>query len=203
MMTTDELLDLMRRRRSVRHFRPTLVPEVRVRRLLEAARLAPSAHNRQPWRFVVLTEERHRARLADAMAARLRSDRLGDGADPVEIEADAARSRHRLTQAPCAILACLTLQPMDHYLDTRRAAAEERMAVQSVAMAGENLLLAAAAEGLAACWMCAPLFAPQEARRALGLPEGWDPQGIILLGEPAEDPKPRGRLTLEEVTLWR
>jgi len=203
MTTTEELLGLMRRRRSVRRFRPAPVAEAQVRRVLEAARLAPSAHNRQPWRFVVLAEERQRARLADAMAARLRADRLADGADPEDVEADAARSRDRLTRAPCAILVCLTLQAMDRYPDTRRSEAEERMAVQSVAMAGENLLLAAAAEGLAACWMCAPLFAPQEARRALDLPDEWDPQGIVLLGEPAENPRPRGRLSLEELTLWR
>jgi F420 biosynthesis protein FbiB-like protein len=203
MTTTEQLLTLMRRRRSVRRFRPAPVAEAQVRRVLEAARLAPSAHNRQPWRFVVLAEETQRARLADAMAARLRADRLADGADPQDVEADAARSRGRLIQAPCAILVCLTLQAMDRYPDPRRSAAEERMAVQSVAMAGENLLLAAAAEGLAACWMCAPLFAPQEARRALGLPDEWDPQGIVLLGEPAEDPRLRGRLSLEEVTLWR
>ena len=170
---------------------------------MDAARLAPSAHNRQPWRFVVLRDEADRARLADAMAARLRSDRLADGADAEEIGADAARSRSRLTQAPCAILVCLTLQAMDRYPDARRSAAEERMAVQSVAMAGENLLLAASAEGLGACWMCGPLFAPQEARAALDLPDDWEPQGIIVLGEPAEGPRPRGRLSLEEVTRWR
>jgi len=203
MSATEQLLELMRQRRSVRRFRPTPLADLRVKRVLEAARLAPSAHNRQPWRFVVLRDEGERARLADAMGARLRSDRLADGADPEVVEADAARSRNRLTQAPCAVLVCLTLQAMDRYPDARRAAAEERMAVQSVAMAGENLLLAALAEGLGACWMCAPLFAPQEARRALGLPDDWEPQGIVLLGESAENPKPRGRLSLEEVTLWR
>jgi F420 biosynthesis protein FbiB-like protein len=136
------------------------------------------------------------------MAARLRSDRLADGADPAEVEADAARSRTRLLHAPCAILVCLTLGPMDRYPDVRRSQAEERMAVQSVAMAGENLLLAAAAEGLGACWMCAPLFAPEEARRALDLPEEWDPQGMVLIGESAEEPGNRGRLSVEDVTLW-
>ena len=203
MTTALQLLDLMRLRRSVRRFRPAPIAEDRLRRVLEAARLAPSAHNRQPWRFVVLRQERERARLADAMAARLRSDRLADGADPASVEADVARSRRRLTEAPCAILVCLTLDPMDRYPDARRAGAEERMAVQSVAMAGENLLLAASAEGLGACWMCAPLFAPEEARRALELPGDWQPQGVVLLGDPAEEPGPKPRLNLEEVTLWR
>jgi nitroreductase len=77
------------------------------------------------------------------------------------------------------------------------------MAVQSVAMAGENLLLAASAEGWGACWMCAPLFAGDEARRALDLPQDWEPQGLVLLGEAAEAPAPRGRKSLTDVTLWR
>jgi len=92
---------------------------------------------------------------------------------------------------------------MDRYRDARRSQAERLMAVQSVAMAGENLLLAAAAEGWGACWMCAPLFAGEEARRALDLPAAWEPQGLVLLGQAAEAPRPRGRINLEDVTAWR
>jgi F420 biosynthesis protein FbiB-like protein len=172
-------------------------------RVLEAARLAPSAHNRQPWRFVVVESEQVRARLADAMAARLRSDRLADGTPPQVVEADAARSRDRIERAPAAILVCMTMEAMDRYPDTRRSAAERTMAVQSVAMAGENLLLAATTEGWGACWMCGPLFAGDEARRALELPEDWEPQGLVLIGEAAETPAPRGRRSLQDVATWR
>ena len=202
MISPDKLLDLFRLRRSVRRFTDAPVDTAGLERVLEAARLAPSAHNRQPWRFVVVQGEA-RARLAEAMAARLRSDRLADGAAPEDVEADAARSRARLTQAPSAVLVCLTMEAMDRYPDARRAQAERLMAVQSVAMAGENLLLAAAAEGWGACWMCAPLFAGEEARRALDLPAAWEPQGLVLLGQAAEAPRPRGRINLEDVTAWR
>jgi F420 biosynthesis protein FbiB-like protein len=202
-MSGELFSDVLRSRRSVRQFKPTAVERARLERILDAARLAPSAHNRQPWRFVVLEDGHLRARLAEAMAARLRADRLADGATAEQVEADATRSRRRLTQAPCAILVCLTMEAMDRYPDDRRNQAERMMAVQSVAMAGENLLLAAKAEGLDACWMCGPLFAGQEARQALGLPEEWEPQGLVVLGEAAETPEPRGRKSLEEVTLWR
>src|ERR1700704_3659263 len=59
---------------------------------------------------------------------------------------------------------------MAPYPDPRRAQAEYLMAVQSVAMAVQNLLLAAHAEGLGACWMCAPLFCGEAVRAALALP---------------------------------
>lgn len=202
MISSSELLDLFRLRRSVRRFTDAPVDQAGLERVLQAARLAPSAHNRQPWRFVVVQGEA-RARLAEAMAARLRADRLADGAAPEDVEADAARSRDRLTSAPSAILVCLTMEAMDRYPDARRAQAERLMAVQSVAMAGENLLLAAAAEGWGACWMCAPLFAGEEARRSLDLPAAWEPQGLVLLGLAAEVPRPRGRISLEDVTAWR
>jgi F420 biosynthesis protein FbiB-like protein len=73
---------------------------------------------------------------------------------------------------------------MDYYPDARRQAAERLMAVQSVAMAVQNLLLAAHAEGLGACWMCAPLFCPDAVRSALSLPEDWEPQALVTLGYP-------------------
>ncbi len=61
------------------------------------------------------------------------------------------------------------------------------MAVQSVALACQNLLLAAHAYGLGACWMCAPLFVPHVVRQVLELPAAWQPQALITLGYPAEE----------------
>jgi nitroreductase len=77
------------------------------------------------------------------------------------------------------------------------------MAVQSVAMAVQNLLLAAHAEGLGACWMCAPLFCPDTVREAMGLPEDWEAQAVITLGYPASAGKSPVRRPLSEVVLTR
>ncbi len=75
---------------------------------------------------------------------------------------------------------------MDSYPDDMRQNNERTMAVQSVAMAGQNLLLAAHALGLGACWMCAPLFCPEVVQRTLDLPPDWQPQGLITVGYAAE-----------------
>ena len=197
-----ELQVLLRSRRSVRRFRPDPIDPALIRGLLEAARWAPSPHNRQPWRFVVLQEADNRQRLAQAMGERLRAERLADGADPQAVQADVSRSYARITGAPLAVLLCMTLEQMDRYPDARRSRAERRMAVQGVAMAGQNLLLAAHAAGLGACWICAPLFAPEVVRQVLELPEDWDPQGLVVLGWPAESPPERERMPLEQVTLY-
>ncbi len=197
------LHELIRSRRSIRRYTDQpIAPEI-VERLLIAAIWAPSAHNRQPWRFAVIQIDSAKLALASAMGDRLRADRLADG-DPVEaVEADAARSRARITSAPVVIAACLTMADMDRYPDTRRKKAEYLMAAQSVAMAMQNLLLTAHAEGLGACWMCAPLFCPDAVKEALNLPDDWEPQALITLGYPADSGKPASRKPLESVVLWR
>ena len=184
-MLAEELQSLLQARRSIRRYQPDPVPPETLERLLTAAIWAPSAHNRQPWRFATLTAPAAKARLAQAMGQRLRADRLADGDALEVVEADARKSLARISGAPAVVVVCLTLADMDHYLDARRAQAEYLMAVQSVAMAVQNLLLAAHAEGLGACWMCAPLFCGDAVRQSLDLPSEWQPQALVTLGRPA------------------
>lgn len=189
-------------RRSIRQFSDMPLELELVDRVLSTACQAPSAHNRQPWRFAVLSEFDARDQLARAMGDKLRADRLADGDDPADIENDVERSWKRITGAPIAILVCLTMEDMDEYPDRARRRAEFRMAVQGVAMAGENLLLSAHAHGLGACWMCAPLFAEEVVASAMNLPSSWEPQGLVLLGWPAGAGKARERRPLDEVAIY-
>jgi coenzyme F420-0:L-glutamate ligase / coenzyme F420-1:gamma-L-glutamate ligase len=185
-------------RRSIRRYEASAVPAETLDRVLAAARWAPSAHNRQPWRFAMLTAFDWKDRLALAMGERLRRDRLADGDSVAAIEQDVARSYARITGAPVVIVVALDMADMDRYPDDRRRA-EHTMAVQSAAMAVQNLLLAAHAEGLGACWMCAPLFCPDVVTEALGLPKAWEPQAIVTLGRPAGPGKPATRRLIEEI----
>ena len=65
---TNPIIDFLFTRRSIRKYRPDPVPEEMIRRILEAAHAAPSAHNTQPWRFIVIGEEDARRKLAKRMA---------------------------------------------------------------------------------------------------------------------------------------
>lgn len=196
-------LDVLMRRQTIRRFRPEHVPPDAVLRLVDAAAQAPSAHNRQPWRFCLVQQQAGKAALADTMGRRLRADREHDGTDAATIEADVQRSRARIVEAPLVVVVCLTMAEMDRYPDPKRTQAEHRMAVQSTAMAGQNLLLAAEAQGLGACWMCAPLFCPDEVRSALALPHDWEPQGLVLVGHPAQPGRNRPRKPREEIVVLR
>jgi len=197
-----DILQLIHTRRSIRRYEPRPVPATLTTQILEAAIRAPSAHNRQPWRFAVVEHEATKRRLASAMGERLREDLTADGLSPEFIERDAGRSYERISGAPLLIVLCMTLVDMDDYPDERRAANEAIMATQSVAMAGQNILLAAHALGLGACWLCGPLFCPVAVRHALTLPDDWQPQGLIALGYPAQR-KERTRYPLETRVLYR
>lgn len=188
MNPTQFLYQIMRDRRSIRRYTDQPVERALIERLLAAATWAPSAHNRQPWRFAVIRDDETKERLAETMNAVLRADLAADGLPSDQIEAHADRRRERLTRAPVLILLCMTMVDMHGYPDETRRRAEWIMATQSVALAGQNLLLAAHAEGLGACWLCAPLFCPEVVRDALGLPEDWQPQAFISLGWPDEAP---------------
>lgn len=195
--------ELAASRQSIRRFTGDEIPRPVVQRMLETACRAPSAHNRQPWRFVVLTQGPVRAQLVETMSRRFESDLERDGLPREKIGELVERGRRRLIDPPLAILVCMTMEDMDDYPDPRRSQAERTMAVQSTALAGGHLLLAAHAEGLGACWVCAPLFTPEIVRQELELPTTWEAQGVIIIGQPAEEGRDRERRPVEEVSLWR
>lgn len=194
--------ELWTRRRMIRRYTEQPLAREAIDAVLAAAIRAPSPHNRQPWRFAVVTGPA-RERLASAMGGRLRRDLAADGVAADAIERDAARSHQRITGAPACIVACLSMRDMDRYPDARRNAAERWMAAQAVAAACQNMLLCATGLGLGACWMCAPLFCPDAVVAALDLPVDWEPQALITLGHPADAGRARERMPAAGVTVWR
>jgi len=199
---SNQLHNLIQTRHSIRRFLPKPVPKEQIKRILESATWAPSTHNRQPWRFVVLETKETRMRFVEAMSSLFRQDLLADGFPEIEVEKTVSRARQRILDAPVAILICLDTSLGDPYSDQRRQYAEFLMGVQSVAMAGSTMLLAAHASGIGGVWMCAPLFAPGSVKSVLDLPQEWEPQGVILLGYPAYEPQPRQRRLVDEVSRF-
>ena len=143
-----------------------------------------------------------KAQLADAMAEDFARDLQRDGVPPEKIQAQIKRSKDRLTSAPLVILLCLDMSEMDSYPDQKRGQAERTMAIQSVAAAGLQLLLAAHAEGLGGVWVCAPLFAQETIQKALALSDSWKPQGMFFVGYAAQNPELRERKSIESVSLF-
>ncbi|HEX9597233.1 MAG TPA: nitroreductase family protein [Anaerolineales bacterium] len=198
-MNPKDLHAWLRSRQSARRFRPEKVPAETLQRVLETATWAPNAHNRQPWRFVQLLSIESRNSLTGAMSAQFEAALRSEGLSAEAIAAQVRRSRDRLLEAPEAVLLCLDADVLDKYQDEGRTRGEFLMGVQSVALAGGQLLLAAHAEGLAGVWICAPLFTPEAVQQALKLPAGWQAQGLILLGYPAKQTEAKTRRPISDI----
>ncbi len=124
MLTPEELLSLLRARRSIRRYRPDPVPEALVEQLLEAGRWAPSAGNRQPWRFVVVREPAMRQRVAELAA-------YGPIRWPF------------VAEAPLLIVLC----------GDARVPIYRQFLHEDIGLAGAQIMLQAHALGLGTCWV--------------------------------------------------
>lgn len=175
--------EFLRTRRSVRRFRTDPVPARIIERIITTATFAPSAHNLQPWRFVIINSDTAKTALGKALTAKLHKDMTSEGMHQVDIDKRITISLRRIKEAPVIILLL-----RDETAVRKEEPEEHIMSVQSVALSGLQLMLAAHAEGLGANWICWPLYAPNSVRNALNLPETWEPQGMFFLGFTDEEP---------------
>lgn len=175
-----DLLDLIASRRSVRRYAERPVPEEAVRSCLEAARLAPSAENSQPWRFVVLQNPE---------AIREFGRRAFSG---IYLPTSFA------SRAP--VLVALLAKPDLLANGLGRAVRRVAFYQTDLGIAGEHLVLRAQELGLGTCWI--GWFDEKAARRFLAIPPTYRIPCLIALGYPAEPlPPPRPRIPLDELIL--
>jgi F420 biosynthesis protein FbiB-like protein len=172
-------------RRSVRKYQKRPVPKELISEVLSAAGWAPSAHNAQPWRFIVLIDAQVKRQLAEEMAKAWAADIAKDGSS---VEPEKFKLRvERFATAPALVLACLSMEAMIKFPDVERQRCERDLAMQSLAAALQNLLLAAHSLGLGACWFCAPAFCKETVREVLEIPDEVEPEALIAIGYPAEE----------------
>jgi len=177
-----ELDEAIRGRRSIRSYTGQPVPMELVREVLEAGTWAPSAKNGQQWRFTVLTGEAKK-RLTDLFRSKL--------------EARAKRivmSEMGSSLASCGIMEKAPVLIMVWNAGEHGWASEEH----SVAAAIQNILLKAYSLGLGSLWIADIYYAHEALAKHLGKP--WKLMAAVTLGWPASTPKPRPKLTIEEVT---
>ena len=191
-----DLFDAIRGRRSTRKYQKKPIPQELVKEVLESTGWAPSAHNAQPGRFIVLEKPTVKRRLSAAMAEAWSDDMKKDG---IKIDNEQRKARiERFATAPVLIVACTTMEDMNKQPDRERQEVERDLAVASLGAALENLLLAASALGLGACWFCAPAFCKNQVRKTLEIPDAVEPEALIVLGYPAEEPLVPPRKLLAE-----
>ena len=153
-----DIITLIKNRYSVRDFLPDPLPQEVIDDMIEAARLAPSAQNRQPWRYVIITEPEKIKELTKHTGL------IG-------------LSNYFIKDAPCLVIACadvkknLKLNQQDYYL-------------VDVAISFHQMILAAWAHGVGSCWMAA--FNEEKLARYLELPKNYRIVAMSPFGYPRD-----------------
>ena len=197
------LLEAIKSRRSVRFFKPDPVPREVVERILEAAIHAPNAGNAQQWFFIVVESEEKRREIHRLLkqAHRIYATwALREHMPPEKVEKWMRLIDEGMYWAPIYVAAYIDMRSPRLIPELREL--EELMAVQSLAAAIENMILAAHAMGLGAVWLGVPLLIEKRFNEVLQPPPGCRLQAVIALGYPAEEPKPRPRKPLSEVVKF-
>ncbi len=209
MLRRMDLFDSFQGRKSIRRFKQTPVPDEDIQKILDAGRLAPSANNTQPWRFVVVTNRTVLKQMAEAVRQMI--DRMIPYAEnEKQAQRLAAYKSNYYTffeNAPVVIavlmegydagtdrlLAKMGYSPQD----IRRL--RPLPGLQSVAAAIENMLLAIHALGYGSCWMTGPLVALDAFEKLLGFGREKLIAALLPVGVPNENPPARPRKPLEEI----
>lgn len=172
-------------RRSVRIFSPRKIPEELLKQILAAGQAAPSAHGNKPWNFSVIADDVKREAFLRALAHRHRHDMESIGLSEDKIKQRLAHSCETLGTA-AALIIISARDTVPHNPLAGGLEAERILTIQSAALAGGQMLLAATFLGLGACWYAAPLFCSDLVQELLNLPEGYTPQGMLAMGYPAQ-----------------
>jgi nitroreductase len=176
---------------------------VDIDRIVDAARWAPSNHNRQGWRFVVFSDAAELARLADAVGESL-TVRLENCPEiPQARHDDFLAHATGFALAPCVILVMHKPPSLaaGKLLAGNTLASGETL---SAAMATQNMLLAARAMGLGACVFTGPLLERNVWEKLDDLPMGFEPTCLIAVGHPAgPPPEPPRKKRLEQIIEHR
>jgi nitroreductase len=172
-------IGLCRLRQSCRAYDPERpVPPDALQRCLEAARLAPSACNSQPWEFIAVQQEPLRTRLADTAFS-------------------GPWAMNRFARSAPVLVAVLR----HHSKAAARMGAQIRRVnygLIDLGIAGEHFALQAAEEGLGTCWL--GWFNGRGVRRVLDLPRRARVDLMFSLGCPLDAPREKKRKSLEEMS---
>ncbi len=191
------LAEAVAARRSVRSFDDRPVPRAAVERAIGLAVQAPAPHHSSPWRFSLLEDADAKAALSRAMGAAWRDDLTADGHPREGVESILSRSHALLTGAPLLTVCSANMTKAHRYPDERRRLAEWSLFAHATGAALQIYMVALAEEGVASCWISAPVFCRDVVRSHLGLPEAVEPQALVLVGYPSPGYSPRERAAID------
>jgi 5,6-dimethylbenzimidazole synthase len=207
-MDINGFLDLVRRRRSVRRFKPDPVPDEHVTKILEIARFAMSGGHAQPWEFVVVRDREKIVRLADAYSEHhyVRSQIM----ERIKVEEmrhplmGRATERPGFAEAPVIIVVCGDPRTLQAGTVIARFLCSDPDSTfyMNLGNATQLIHLAAAALGLGAQWVTVSRIVERDVKDILGIPEVFRIFTIVPIGFPAYQPSPSRSRELSEIVHY-
>ena len=178
-MNYDELMTLIRHRQSCRAYDLEKdVSDADILKALEAARLAPSSCNKQPWRFIIVRDKATREKLCK------------EGLLP-------GISMSWVMNAPVIIVLCAEPKPLTHWLAPILSGIQFQLI--DLGIAGAHLNLAFESMGLSACWI--GWFKGKAVRKILEIPAVAQPAALITLGYEKARHEPTSRLEMSRIVF--
>ncbi|MDI6855911.1 MAG: nitroreductase family protein [Candidatus Thermoplasmatota archaeon] len=167
-----EVYEAIKARRSIRSYKSEPIPEDKLRKVLSAARLAPSAKNLQPWKFIVVRDEETKRKLVGA-----------------------CNNQKFIAEAPVVIVACALPDEAFAFLGGYTSSW-----LLDLGIAFEHIMLQATEEGFATCWVGS--FKEEKVKEVLGIPANIRVVALTPLGYANEVPEARARKQLEEIVCY-
>lgn len=217
-----DAIDIIKKRKSIRHFSHTQPPQELLRECLEAASWAPNPTTQQPWKFIVLTGKELQKVIAviEKNFALVHAEKEAGAEQPISLETKAVLEERKSRNFK-EMISFLTEKGVDLQTVGRGNFCFHNAPVgiifatypckdlnffKATVAAMENFLIAATARGLGTCWMNAVSICQDYIKDALQLPrELLLVDGVAVGYAVADSPLnrlPRSRLPVDDVTLW-
>ncbi len=195
-MDAGELLEVMATRRSVRVYRSGQITDGQLQLMFEAARLAPSGANSQPWEFVVTRDRAKMKRVRQIYSDEWNQRKLED---PVHYK---GLKKDYVGDVSALVLVCGDARTKRVYLTTRQPADREKLFQANVANAVEHMMLAAASMGFGTVWVSVRKEVEPELRTLFKVPRSLRLLWVMPVGRPRAWPKPKPRRRVDDFVHW-
>ncbi len=194
-----EFMEVIKARRSIRKFKSTPVSDENITQLLEAARLAPSGSNLQPWRFVIVKSPEIKEKLRHTTPYKFAVSAPVLLACCVNLKASDKKNNRIMELLKNGIFDDVEIGDLSSYNKEKTGEVLKGYLVMNVAIAIQNMILRAVELGLSTCWIGG--FDSEEAHKILDLEAHLAVVALLPVGYPDQSPSPRPRLTLEELII--
>jgi len=193
---TENLLDIIRHRRSVRVYKTGKVTNQQLETILEAARWAPSGANTQPWEFIVTRDRKKMKQVREIYSQEWR-DRKKE--DPVHYK---GLKKDYVGDVSVLVLVCGEARTKQVYLTTRQPADREKLFQASIANSVQQAMLAAASMNLGTVWVSVREEVEPELRKLFKVPSELRLLWVMPIGHASSWPKAKPRRLVSAFTHY-